>query len=557
MTPTPNLASRLARWLVRSAQSPLRAWRMVLLGLLIVVTTACAIWAVAERYRMAGTVPGLAQATDFVYAPFLYLAPQFSLADAAKLTLPEIIARTTGPLIAFLGAFWLLRQRLLLWLARWLAAGKLRGHAVVIGQGGSADALAIASACAGEAIALIDPGLADDQDREQLLHAAGVVCLPAPPASIAGASAVVVWHGSDADNIAAAASLRTEHDLSVSEIDVLVQSTALQNALLQSPDLMLDKTIRLRPHSLSGAAIRAALANPLMLERAVERQQPRVTLCLWGMSEALVWAAETALRQFWSVRLGAPRIVWAGLAAETALPDTVAQLSRHAEAVFGAGDQCPEVAILSADAACAAAEITCHLVDAGDADATLAQAFALAARLRQAHADPAPVQPILATSCAIGPLLATEKLVFLPPIIPGSGVTVSALRSREADQQAAEIHLAYDRQFGGGGTAPASGRWQDLPETYVAANRAAADHLAIKQWDAATSGLEGEALIEALAEAEHNRWCAERLLAGWAPAGEGARDNARRLHPDLRPWAELEEEAREKDRGAVEEAIGC
>lgn len=550
MTPTPNLAARFARWLVRSAQSPLRAWRMVLLGLLIVVTTACAIWAVAERYRTAGSEPTLAEATDYLYAPFLYLAPQFSLADAAKLTLPEIIARTTGPLIAFLGAFWLLRQRLLLWLARWLAAGRMRGHAVVFGERGSADALVLASARAGEAIVLIDPGLPDDQDREQMLQAAGVVCLPAPPASIAGASAVVVWHASDADNIAAAA-LRTEHSLSVSEIDVLVQSPALQNALLQSPDLMLDKAIRLRPHSLSGAAIRAALASPAMLERAVERGQPRVTLCLWGISEALVWAAETALRQFWSVRLGAPRIMWAGLSADVLLPDAVAQLSRHAGAVFGEGDDCPEVAVLSADEACAAANITCHMVDAGDADATLAQAFALAARLRQVHADPAPVQPILATSCAIGPLLATEKLVFLPPIIPGAGVTVSTLRSREADQRAAEIHLAYDRQFGGGGTAPASGRWQDLPETYIAANRAAADHLAIKQWDAATSGLQGEALIEALAETEHNRWSAERLLAGWAPSGEGARDNARRLHPDLRPWALLSEEAREKDRGAV------
>lgn len=118
----------------------------------------------------------------------------------------------------------------------------------------------------------------------------------------------------------------------------------------------------------------------------------------------------------------------------------------------------------------------------------------------------------------------------------------------------ADCPLAYDRQFGDGGTAPASGRWQDLPETYVAANRAAADHLAIKQWDAATSGLEGEALIEALAEAEHNRWCAERLLAGWAPARDGARDNVRWLHPDLRPWAALGEEAREKDRGAVRAA---
>ena len=551
MTPTPNLVARLARRLIRSAYVPLRAWRLVLMTLLVLVTIGCALWAVAERYRLAGISPSLAQATDFVYAPFLYLVPQFSLANAAKLMLPEIIARITGPLISLLSVVWLLRQRVLVWLVRLLAAQRMRGHTVVFGQAASADALALASSGAGDIVVLIDPSFPDDEDREHALGAAGVICLAATPASLAGARAVVVWQDSDTDGIAAAAALRASHGLSVEEIDLQVRSVALHNALLQSPDLMLDKAIRLRPHSLSGAALRAALANPRMLELAIDCQQPRVTLCLWGMSDALVWAAQIALQQFWSVRLGAPRIVWAGVPAETALPDVLVQLSRHAEAVHGTGDACPQVTILPADAACAAADITCHLVDAGDADATLAQAFALAARLRQAHAHPAPVQPILDAACAIGPLFATEKLVFLPPIIPGAGVTVSTLRNREADQKAAEIHLAYDRQFGGGGTAPASGRWQDLAETYVAANRAAADHQAIKQWDAATSGLEGEALIEALAETEHNRWSAERLLAGWAPAGDEARDNARRLHPDLRSWRALDEEAREKDRGAV------
>jgi hypothetical protein len=551
MIPTPDLAARLARRLIRSAYAPLRAWRLVLMGLLIVVTTICGMWAVAERYRMAGTVPSLAQATDFVYAPFLYLVPQFSLANGAALTLTEIIARTTGPLIAFLSVFWLLRQRLLVWLARWLAAHWMNGHAVIFGQGTSADALALASSAAGEIVVLVDLELLEEEDRLQALGMAGVITLPGLPASLAAAGAVVVWQGSDTDNIAMAAALRGDHALQVAEIDLLVGSAALQSALLQSPDLMLDKHVRLRPHALSGAAMRTVLANPQMAELAIAQHQPRVTLCLWGLSDALVWAAQIALQQFWSVRLDAPRVVWAGVPAETVLPDALVQLSRHAEAVFGAGDGCPQVTILAADAACEAADITCHLVDAGDADATLALAFALAARLRQEHSTPPPVQPILNASCAIGPLFATDKLVFLPPIIPGAGVTVSTLRRREADQKAAEIHLAYDRQFGGGGTAPASGRWQDLPETYVAANRAAADHLAVKQWDAATSGLEGEALIEALAQAEHSRWSAERLLAGWAPAGDGPRDNARRLHPDLRPWAMLGEEVREKDRDAV------
>jgi len=552
MPVTPNLAARLARWLTRSARAPLRGWRVAVLAALVLVTGGCAAWAVAERYRAAGRVPdSLGEILDFLYAPFLYLVPQSALGDVAAQSLPQAIARLTGPLIPVLGLFWLQRERLLAWAARQIAGRWMRGHAVIFGEQGSADALACASSAAGEVVVLVDPAFRDDEDRLRTLGAQGVIGLAALPASLGGAEAVVVWQGSDTDNIAAAVDLRGHHELAAAEIDLLVRSADLQAGLLQSPDLMLDRSNRLRPHAPPASAMRAALGGPELPELALGLGQSRVTLCLWGQSEALVWAARYALQQFWSVRLGAPRVMWVAEDGAADLPAALAALARHAEAVFGAGPQCPAVAIATRQAACLAADVTCHLVDLGADDATLSQAFDLAAQLRQHHVAPPPVQAVLDTSRAIAPLFASDKLVFLPPIIPGAGLTVHALRSREADRKAAEIHLAYDRQFGGGGTAPASGRWQDLAETYIAANRAAADHQAIKQWDAATSGLEGDALIEALAEREHNRWSAERLLAGWAPAGEGPRDNARRLHPDLRPWAELGEEAREKDRGAV------
>lgn len=551
MPSMPDLAARLARRLSRSAYAPMRWPRLAVMGAMVLVTAICAIWEAGLRHQAEGAGFSWLQLTDYAYAPFLYLVPQSSLAYADALSLPQFIARLVGPLIPLLSLFWLLRQRLFAQLAGLLAARFARGHIVVLGAEGSADALARASSTQGAVIALVDPSLADAADRQEALGGAGVVCLQTVPRSVAKAGAVVVWQGSDVDNIAAAATLRRDCALRVEEIDILVQSAALQNALLQSPDLMLDRAIRLRPHSLSGVAMRAALSTTQMADCAIARQQPCVTLCLWGMSDALLWGAEIALQQFWSIHLAAPRIIWAGLDPDAALPEALARLVRHAEPVFGAGAHCPQVMVLSAEDACRAAEVTCHLVDAGTADATLTQAFALAARLRQEHASPPPVQAILETSCAIEPLFSTDKLVFLPPIIPRADATVSGLRNRAADQRAAEIHLAYDRKFGGSETVPASGRWQDLPETYVAANRAAADHGAIKQWDAAASELEGEALIEALAEAEHRRWSTERLLAGWVPAGESERDNARRLHPDLRPWAELGEEAREKDREAV------
>jgi len=547
----PNRSARLARWCTRGAYAPLRWPRLALLGALVLATSVCAVWSVALKHQAAGQSLSLSNVLDYVYAPFLYLVPQAILALASDLTLPEAVARITGPMISLLSVLTFAQRWLLRTAADLLIDYGVQGHALILADQGNGDALALASVQAGEVAVLVDPGLMDEEDRLEVLGAAGVICRGAMPKSLARAETLVLWQVSDADNIASATSLRSAQALGAGEIHLSVRSVELHRALLQVPDLMLDKAVRLRPHSPAGDAMRAALSGPHLAQLAKQRSQARVSLCLWGITEAMQWAAEIALRQYWSVQFGAPRIVLAGLPEGAPLPEALAHFSDHAAQVFGEQERCPVIARVSAEAAFADPDITCHLVDAGEPDATLEQAFALAARLRQIHAEPAPVQPVLDVACAIAPLFATDKLMFEPPIILGAGVTVEALRNREADQAAAEIHLAYDRQFGGGATVPASGRWQHLPETYVAANRAAADHMAIKRWDAATSALEGEALIEALAKAEHNRWCAERLLAGWAPSGEGARDNARRLHPDLRPWAALGEEAREKDRGAV------
>ncbi len=54
--------------------------------------------------------------------------------------------------------------------------------------------------------------------------------------------------------------------------------------------------------------------------------------------------------------------------------------------------------------------------------------------------------------------------------------------------------------------------------------------------------------IELLAELEHGRWSAERLLSGWTG---GVRDPARFLSPYLQPWDELSDEAKEYDRETV------
>ncbi|MEJ0022464.1 MAG: RyR domain-containing protein [Alphaproteobacteria bacterium] len=106
--------------------------------------------------------------------------------------------------------------------------------------------------------------------------------------------------------------------------------------------------------------------------------------------------------------------------------------------------------------------------------------------------------------------------------------------------------------------------WRDIGETYRSASRAVADHAMVKMWDAgwmpAADGEKGEmapemsdAEIMRLAEMEHKRWTAERLLTGWRPGDN--RDNRLRVHPDIKPWAELTDENKAKDVDQVRNSM--
>jgi RyR domain len=55
--------------------------------------------------------------------------------------------------------------------------------------------------------------------------------------------------------------------------------------------------------------------------------------------------------------------------------------------------------------------------------------------------------------------------------------------------------------------------------------------------------------MERLAEAEHNGWMAQRRRNGWR-YGE-TRDDARKLHPTMLPYAQLPEREKGKDRNNV------
>ena len=105
--------------------------------------------------------------------------------------------------------------------------------------------------------------------------------------------------------------------------------------------------------------------------------------------------------------------------------------------------------------------------------------------------------------------------------------------------------------------------WTLLPETYRQANRRAADHIKAKLASAGCyvpNGLglglafnlslsENPTLVERLAALEHDSWCADRRIDGWVHGAR--RDNRRKIHPDLVPYAALEEAAKEYDRDQI------
>ncbi len=100
-------------------------------------------------------------------------------------------------------------------------------------------------------------------------------------------------------------------------------------------------------------------------------------------------------------------------------------------------------------------------------------------------------------------------------------------------------------------------RWDLLPENFRAANRAQARDIRRKLrllGYAVTDQPDSVFVVDSveldrLAEREHERWCAERVEAGWTWGPE--RDPATRRHPCLVGWDLLPEHERQKDRDVV------
>lgn len=102
-------------------------------------------------------------------------------------------------------------------------------------------------------------------------------------------------------------------------------------------------------------------------------------------------------------------------------------------------------------------------------------------------------------------------------------------------------------------------KWDKLNPDFKDSNRQQADHIPVKlrAIGCRIAGAKDEAEglqvfttgeIELLAMMEHDRWVAERMIAGWTP---GPKDPTRKKSPYLVAWEELSESIREYDRESV------
>jgi hypothetical protein len=137
------------------------------------------------------------------------------------------------------------------------------------------------------------------------------------------------------------------------------------------------------------------------------------------------------------------------------------------------------------------------------------------------------------------------------------------IRDDFTEQLARSIHSAYVAMESAKGATPATNPsmvpWEELPENLRQSNVAQAADIGAKMEEIGAIVVPESAAVPAfaftkeetehLAELEHQRWMREKLDAGWTYGQP--RDNARKIHPDLREWNDLSEPEKDKDRNAI------
>lgn len=346
-----------------------------------------------------------------------------------------------------------------------------------------------------------------------------------------------------------------------------------------------------KPFSLEEMAARALVQkeSPALLSLAQQLGQQRLHFVFFGFDAAGEAVAERILMSLWSAHFDAPRLT-------VLSPDPQAMeagfKARHREAFANPAAWTADIAFLPFDwnLASVGAEVldaveqargkaTAIVVSTGSDPGNIHLSIALKRLCNNGLRWPVPIymretsQSEFSQQYAKGddtPELDAYLLAF-------GAHQVNSTRQRvidgALDQGAAVAHEHYSKGLAKKDAMSmrelqaAMKDWSDVLETYRAANRAVADAAMVKVWDAgfhpAAKGEKGETaigvppeLIDKMAQREHDRWMAERLMSGWRPTAAGeARNNDLMTHDKIVGWDQLNENDRNNDVVQVRAAM--
>ena len=213
--------------------------------------------------------------------------------------------------------------------------------------------------------------------------------------------------------------------------------------------------------------------------------------------------------------------------------------------------------------------VTEHIVCLEPDEHAFAFALALRRLLLEERERNAPIMVRLRAARGLSKLFGGDRGgAQMPEAIYPFGDLVRALSpdivlDQALDDLARKLHAHYLKKLAEDRTRsnwdkPAAMPWERLPEEYRKSNRLAADHVAVKlrairchtapSQDKPTVTL-AEEEVEELARIEHDRWRAEKYMAGWSYDLQRV-DPAKR-HKNLMPWPQLSESVKDYDRAQV------
>lgn len=526
--------------------------------------------------------PACTVATALYRSVQMFYWNYFPWNTTAEATLPWMleVARWLAP-VTTLGA--LSRVAMALFQRRWDAwrAGRLRGHVVICGAGEKGRVLAAELRQAGTPMVIIE----QDEERAETMSADGALVIhgDATQSEVLGRAAVsyaaklVITTGDDHDNLAiamTAAQLGTAaiyaHSSNASLCDLYQRHRALASSSTGAT------TVRVFNHFRNVARRTLQEFPPEPAEGAVHVVLPELS----RLGSAL--AVEYALMGHFTN----DRRIHLHIVGPAAMRELAILRGRYPGI-----DRCVTVEAIDLASLEMFSPRVAALVTAAPATFTIypgladeEEAFTRALELLELTRGRESVRLLLPGSAESARRKLVEaspemraRIGFLPS--PENTCGYEAVIGEALDRTARAIHenwLAETRQQIA--TARAAGDealalrhetkatfkpWEELSEEQKGASRSQADHIPFK---VRAAGLDPKTVteadwtqisapqIETLARLEHARWAAYYWMTGWTYAPE--RDDARKQHPNLVAYDELDEPTKDYDRAAVRKLGG-